>query len=76
MLTEAATQGKMDSLYGLKENVIVGRLIPAGTGSYVNKVRHIAGDRDKLAIAAQQQAEALEQRDADGFAAEGKVANG
>jgi DNA-directed RNA polymerase subunit beta' len=75
VLTEAATQGKMDALYGLKENVIVGRLIPAGTGSYVNKVRHIAGDRDKLAIAAQQQAEALEQRDADGFT-EGKVANG
>ncbi len=32
MLTEAATAGKVDSLMGLKENVIVGRLIPAGTG--------------------------------------------
>ncbi|MCP4897106.1 MAG: DNA-directed RNA polymerase subunit beta' [bacterium] len=33
VLTEAAVSGKVDSLHGLKENVIVGRLIPAGTGS-------------------------------------------
>ncbi len=32
MLTEAATTGKTDNLKGLKENVVVGRLIPAGTG--------------------------------------------
>jgi DNA-directed RNA polymerase subunit beta' len=32
VLTEAAIQGKIDWLRGLKENVIVGRLIPAGTG--------------------------------------------
>ncbi len=32
MLTEAAISGKVDELRGLKENVIVGRLIPAGTG--------------------------------------------
>ena len=32
MLTEAATSGKHDELFGLKENVIVGHLIPAGTG--------------------------------------------
>lgn len=32
MLTEASMQGKVDRLRGLKENVIVGRLIPAGTG--------------------------------------------
>ena len=32
MLTEASVQGKVDTLIGLKENVIVGRLIPAGTG--------------------------------------------
>ena len=32
MLTEASLRGKMDNLRGLKENVIVGRLIPAGTG--------------------------------------------
>jgi DNA-directed RNA polymerase subunit beta' len=33
VLTEAAVQGKIDYLRGLKENVIIGRLIPAGTGS-------------------------------------------
>jgi DNA-directed RNA polymerase subunit beta' len=60
VLTEAATQGKVDSLNGLKENVIVGRLIPAGTGAYVNKVRRVAAQRDQLAIAAQQQAMALD----------------
>ena len=32
MLTEAAINGKVDRLVGLKENVIMGRLIPAGTG--------------------------------------------
>ncbi len=35
MLTEAAVQGKVDHLRGLKENVIIGRLIPAGTGTKV-----------------------------------------
>ncbi|MDX1924782.1 MAG: DNA-directed RNA polymerase subunit beta' [Rickettsiaceae bacterium] len=39
VLTEAAVAGKIDKLYGLKENVIVGRLIPAGTGYYVDKAR-------------------------------------
>ena len=53
VLTEAATQGKMDTLNGLKENVIVGRLIPAGTGSYMNIVKSIAADRDQEALAAQ-----------------------
>jgi DNA-directed RNA polymerase subunit beta' len=57
VLTDAATQGKMDKLHGLKENVIVGRLIPAGTGSYVNKIRKLAADRDEIALAAQQTAE-------------------
>ena len=33
VLTDAATAGKTDYLYGLKENVAVGRLIPAGTGT-------------------------------------------
>ena len=32
MLTEAAIKGKVDHLIGLKENVIIGKLIPAGTG--------------------------------------------
>jgi DNA-directed RNA polymerase subunit beta' len=37
VLTEAAVSGKVDHLYGLKENVIVGRLIPAGTGAKVHR---------------------------------------
>ena len=47
VLTEAAVSGKVDSLVGLKENVIVGRLIPAGTGAFMNKMRSIAADRDR-----------------------------
>jgi DNA-directed RNA polymerase subunit beta' len=56
VLTEAATAGKVDSLAGLKENVIVGRLIPAGTGSVMNRLRAIAAQRDKGRIAASQPA--------------------
>ena len=63
VLTEAACQGKSDKLHGLKENVIVGRLIPAGTGAYVNQLKKLAAGRDKLAIAAQQQAGAIEEAD-------------
>ena len=47
VLTEAAVSGKSDPLSGLKENVIVGRLVPAGTGSVVNKLRMTAMRRDK-----------------------------
>ena len=61
VLTEAATQGKVDNLIGLKENVIVGRLIPAGTGAYINQVRKLAAGRDKIATAAMQQAESIAQ---------------
>tara|TARA_Y100000590_G_scaffold466965_1_gene644095 strand:- start:221 stop:3466 length:3246 start_codon:yes stop_codon:yes gene_type:complete len=46
VLTDAATQGKSDLLYGLKENVIVGRLIPAGTGSMTSHYSKIAKERD------------------------------
>ncbi len=50
VLTEAATAGKVDTLMGLKENVIVGRLIPAGTGSVMNRLRGIAAGRDQRAL--------------------------
>lgn len=46
VLTEAAVAGKVDHLAGLKENVIVGRLIPAGTGSVMNRLRALAAQRD------------------------------
>lgn len=48
VLTEAAVSGKIDLLEGLKENVIVGRLIPVGTGAVLNKMRRVAGKRDEL----------------------------
>jgi DNA-directed RNA polymerase subunit beta' len=46
VLTEAAVQGKIDTLQGLKENVIVGRLIPAGTGAGMARLRVAANSRD------------------------------
>jgi DNA-directed RNA polymerase subunit beta' len=48
VLTEAAVNGKVDTLEGLKENVIVGRLIPAGTGGALRRLRKIAAKRDDL----------------------------
>jgi DNA-directed RNA polymerase subunit beta' len=51
VLTEAAVNGKTDTLEGLKENVIVGRLIPAGTGAAMSKLRHIASTRDEMILA-------------------------
>jgi len=56
VLTEAATAGKTDSLTGLKENVIVGRLIPAGTGSVMNRLRAIAAGRDRQTLGGQRPA--------------------
>ena len=47
VLTEAAVEGKVDSLKGLKENVIVGRLIPAGTGTVLRALRKVAAQNDK-----------------------------
>jgi len=52
VLTEASVQGKRDKLIGLKENVIVGRLIPAGTGGAAMQVRQVAQDRDNVVIEA------------------------
>jgi DNA-directed RNA polymerase subunit beta' len=62
VLTEAAVSGRVDALTGLKENVIVGRLIPAGTGSVVARLREVAADRDRVlaAIAAEAEAAAAE----------------
>ena len=65
VLTDAATQGKTDSLYGLKENVIVGRLIPAGTGSMTTTYTELAQSRDIAKLAEkkkiQENSENLEQ---------------
>jgi len=51
VLTEAAVNGKTDTLEGLKENVIVGSLIPAGTGAVAARLREIAQRRDELILA-------------------------
>jgi DNA-directed RNA polymerase subunit beta' len=50
VLTEAAVNGKHDTLDGLKENVIVGRLIPAGTGAVMNQLREVAVKRDSMIL--------------------------
>ncbi|GGC22883.1 DNA-directed RNA polymerase subunit beta' [Marivita lacus] len=55
VLTEASVQGKVDKLVGLKENVIVGRLIPAGTGGATQKMRRVAQDRDNVVIEARRE---------------------
>jgi DNA-directed RNA polymerase subunit beta' len=54
VLTDASVHGKRDTLEGLKENVIVGRLIPAGTGSYLRSLQRIAAKRDEALAAARQ----------------------
>ena len=64
VLTEAATQGKRDKLIGLKENVIVGRLIPAGTGGAARDTRRIAAARDAEIIAAKEEKAAIEMAEA------------
>ena len=51
VLTEAAVEGKVDKLTGLKENVIVGRLIPAGTGNVLRSLRRVAAQNDKEILA-------------------------
>ena len=50
VLTDASVHGKKDMLEGLKENVIVGRLIPAGTGAMMGKLREVATKRDQLIL--------------------------
>jgi len=61
VLTEAAVYGKSDHLMGLKENVIVGRLIPAGTGAEMNRFRRLAAERDKRILDAREQQRALDE---------------
>ena len=63
-------QGKRDKLVGLKENVIVGRLIPAGTGGATQQMRRVATDRDNVVIEARR----LQAEEAIALAAPTKVA--
>jgi DNA-directed RNA polymerase subunit beta' len=72
VLTEAAVSGKSDKLIGLKENVIVGRLIPAGTGATMKGYRRVAQERDVQTELDQKNAQALPVSDpiADSLASE------
>ncbi len=63
VLTEAAVSGKIDTLLGLKENVIVGRLIPAGTGGVMNRLKELAAKRDREMLASQPAEEPMQQPD-------------
>ncbi|MBX9872124.1 MAG: hypothetical protein K2X75_09005, partial [Burkholderiaceae bacterium] len=68
VLTEAAIMGKRDELRGLKENVIVGRLIPAGTGMAYHdarKVREGMDEAERRAIADAEAAELAAQNSED-----------
>ncbi len=60
VLTEAAIMGKRDELRGLKENVIVGRLIPAGTGMAYHEARKVRENMDDVERRAIADAEAAE----------------
>jgi transposase-like protein len=50
LVSEWRKQREVGALEGLKENVIVGRLIPAGTGASMSRIREVAGKRDKLIL--------------------------
>ncbi len=60
VLTDAAIKGKVDTLAGLKENVIVGRLVPAGTGSIKNKWNKKALEDDQKFLSEQEKVEQAE----------------
>ena len=60
VLTDAAIKGKIDPLNGLKENVIVGRLVPAGTGNIKNKWNKKALEDDNKFLSDQEQIEGSE----------------
>ena len=60
VLTDAAIKGKVDPLNGLKENVIVGRLVPAGTGNIKNKWNNKALSDDEKFLSEQDKIEAAE----------------
>ena len=67
VLTEAAVRGTTDHLRGLKENVIVGRLIPAGTGMayHTQRKRGIQEEEAEIDLAALAAAVAAEDSDAE-----------
>ena len=75
VLTEAAIMGKRDELRGLKENVIVGRLIPAGTGLAYHQARKAKDQMDDAERRAIAEAEAAELAGATEMTEAGESAN-
>ena len=65
VLTEAAVTGKIDNLYGLKENVMVGRLIPAGTGLAHHKDVRRKRKLEKEIVLASSEVEAITAQDVE-----------
>jgi DNA-directed RNA polymerase subunit beta' len=65
VLTEAAIKGKVDNLLGLKENVIIGKLIPAGTGMACYNTVDIVGTAAEEAPAEVEEAELTDAADTD-----------
>ena len=63
VLTEAATKGKIDPLVGLKENVIIGKLIPAGTG--MTKYQHTRIENTKAILDSEELGDDFVARNAD-----------
>ncbi|WP_418124172.1 DNA-directed RNA polymerase subunit beta' [Variovorax sp. 160MFSha2.1] len=79
VLTEAAIMGKRDELRGLKENVIVGRLIPAGTGMayhQARKVKDAMDEAERRAIAESEAAELAGSGEADAAASTADASEG
>src|SRR5262249_36770751 len=60
ILAEAAVMGQVDHLYGLKENIIIGKVIPAGTGIVSFRKKYLGDDSSTL----ERQAELAEQQEA------------
>jgi DNA-directed RNA polymerase subunit beta' len=74
VLTDAAVNGKSDALEGLKENVIVGRLIPAGTGGTLTRLNKIATHRDELILEERERSSGAIAEDEEAAAEEGAPA--
>ena len=59
ILAEAAIAGQVDHLYGLKENIIIGKLIPAGTGVEAFRKKHLNESKDKSAEKSEEKGDIL-----------------
>ena len=65
VLTEAAIKGKADPLFGLKENVIIGKLVPAGTGMKCEEISPAAYNKTEEVVETEEVLEAFEETDSE-----------